>query len=87
MILYVDESENEEDISIIFDAFNKTDFEDRIIDRISTYNNVQAIMPRDSQKEPGLQFVDNICSILRLHKSGTDKHKFYPLIEKWIKEV
>lgn len=77
----------EEDISIIFDAFNKTDFEDRIIDRISTYNNVQAIMPRDSQKEPGLQFVDNICSILRLHKSGTDKHEFYPLIEKWIKEV
>ena len=74
-------------ISIIFDTFNKSDFEDRIIDRISSYGNVQAIMARDSQIEPGLQLVDNMRSILRLHKSDSDKYGFYPMIEKWVREV
>lgn len=75
------------DISIIFDTFNKQDFEKRIIDRISTYGNVQAIMPRDSQIEAGLQYVDNICSIIRHHLSGTDKNEFYTLIEDWVREA
>lgn len=79
--------EIDEDISIIFDGFNIREFDQRIVDRISTYGNVQAIMPRDSQKEPGLQFVDNMCSILRLHRSQSDDHGFYPMIEKWVKEV
>lgn len=77
----------EEDFSIIFDTFNKKDFEDRIIERISSYKNVQAIMARDSQVEPGLQLVDNMCSILRLHKSELDKYGFYPMIEDWVREV
>ena len=77
----------EDDISIIFDTFNKQDFEKRIADRISTYGNVQAIMPRDSQLEPGLQYVDNICSIIRHHLSGTDNNKFYELIETWVRDA
>jgi len=54
---------------------------------IISYQNVQAIMSMDSQKEAGLQFVDNICSVVRLHKSGTDEFGFYKLIEKHVKEV
>ena len=76
-----------DDISIIFDTFNKNDFEERIIDRISSYKNVQAIMPRDSQKEPGLQFVDNLCSVIRLYKSDSDEYGFYDIIRKYVKEV
>ena len=76
-----------EDISIIFDAFNKTDFESRIVQSISEHRNVQAIMPRDSQLEPGLQYIDNICSTLRLMKSNNDKFEFYQYIENWVKEV
>ena len=68
-------------------AFNKRDFEEHILDRISSYSNVQAIMPRDSQKEPGLQFVDNLCNIIRLNKSGTDQYNFYEYIKEWIVEV
>ena len=77
----------EEDVSIVFDTFNKSDFEKRIVDLITGYPNVQAIMPRDSQKEEGLQFVDNLCSIIRLHLSGTDKDNFYQLIAEKVKEV
>ena len=43
----------ENDFSIIFDTFNKKDFEDCIVDRLSSYKNVQAIMPRDSQNVNG----------------------------------
>ena len=77
----------EQDISIIFDSFNKEDFETRIIDRISTYSNVQAIMARDSQLEHGLQLVDNMCSIIRLHMSNTDDYGFYEMIKNWVTEV
>ena len=77
----------DENMSIIFDAFNKQDFEDRIIERISGYINVQAIMPRDSQKEAGLQIVDNLCSIMRMHVSGTDIYDFYSMVKDWVQNV
>lgn len=77
----------EESIDIIFDTFNKRDFEARIIERVSTYDNVRTITSKDSQIEPGLQLVDNMCSILRMKKSGNDKHDFYLLIEDWVREV
>lgn len=77
----------EEEVSIIFDRFNKRNFEEKIVDRLSGCSNVQAIMPRDSQKEPGLQFVDNLCSILRMNKSSVDDNNFYRIIKKWVQEV
>ena len=52
-----------------------------------SYPNAQAIMPRDSQKEPGLQYVDNLCSVIRLHKSDSDEYGFFNYIEKWIIEL
>ena len=41
----------------------------------------------DSQLEEGLQFIDNICSIIRLNKTHNDKYNFYKLIERFINEV
>ena len=49
-----------EDIEIIFDSFNKSDFERNIIDRINKCSNVLNIQSRDSFDEPGIQFVDNL---------------------------
>ena len=77
----------EANVSVIFDSFNKADFETRIIKRMSEYSNVQAIMARDSQLEGGLQFVDNMCSVIRMKVSDSDKHGFYPMIEKWVQKV
>lgn len=77
----------EEEISVIFDTFNKKDFEKRIIDGISPYSNVKDIMSCDSQREEGLQLVDNMCSIMRLHLSGMDDYGFYELIKGWVRQV
>ena len=41
----------------------------------------------NSHLEEGLQFIDNLCSVIRLHKSKTDKFNFYTKIEKFIKEI
>ena len=69
------------DVDVIFDTFNKATFEDRIITEISALPNVQAISPRDSQREAGLQFIDNVCSAIRLHKTGIDIYRFYEIIK------
>ena len=76
-----------DDISIIFDTFNMFLFEEKIVRAISKLSHVQAIMSCDSQAEPGLQFIDNICSVLRRYKATSQKDQFYMLIEKHIKEV
>ena len=76
-----------EDVSIIFDKFNLPTFETRIVQTISKYKNVQAIMPQDSQIEPGLQFADNICSILRHKKTTNTANEYYKLLENKIREV
>ena len=70
----------DQDISIIFDTFNKPDFEDNIINTIKLHSNVLSIIPCDSRNEPGLQFVDNLCSVIRLNKSKKE-NDFYSLIE------
>ena len=44
-------------------------------------------MPRNSQKEEGLQFVDNLCSVVRHYKSGTDDNHMYELIANNVQEV
>ena len=76
-----------EDIDIIFDTFNKRDFEQDIIECISGCPNVKSIRPCDSQKEAGIQFVDNLCSVFRLHKTNRDEMDFYSLIEPYVTEV
>ena len=77
----------EEDVSIVFDSFGKTDFEARIIESVLHLNNVNDVTPGNSEKVHGLQFADNICSVIRLHKSGDSKDMYFQLIEKMIREV
>ena len=51
--------------TIVFDRFGKQAFENNIVDSASTTKTVVDIYPQDSQQEPGLQFVDNICSVCK----------------------
>ena len=77
-----------EDINIIFDSFNKKDFELNIKQTILKFKNVKSIIPKDSQIVHGLQFIDNICSVIRLHISKAEQARsFYPLIKNMIKEI
>lgn len=75
------------DLNIIFDTFNKQDFESNIINTISSFPSVLSIESCDSQKNPGLQFVDNLCSACRHHLDNDDPNKFYDIISEKIKEV
>ena len=74
------------DVDIIFDSFNKCDFENRIITEISLHNHVLSICSKESFAEEGLQFIDNICSCIRLYKSNLNKD-FYQMIETNIIEL
>lgn len=73
-------------VEIIFDTFNKADFEHNIIDHISKHSHVLDIKAMDSRSEAGLQFIDNICSVIRLSKydKGND---FYQLIQENLIEI
>lgn len=75
-----------DDIDIIFDAFNKQDFETKIIESIKINKNVISIQPRDSFDEAGIQFVDNLCSAIR-HSLSDDKNEFYLLIKENVIQV
>ena len=77
----------EYDIDIVFDTFNKPDFNAKIVSEIEKIPSVISIVPGDSILNPGLQFVDNICSTIRLHKSEKDIYDFYNLIEKIVREI
>ena len=77
----------EEETTVIFDGFNKRDFEDKIVESASIVENVVEIYPKDSQSEAGLQFVDNICSVLRKNKSNDDPWNFYRIIKDKVVEI
>lgn len=74
-------------IDVIFDSFRKDNFETDIIEGMMAFNNVSNIQPCKSELEPGLQYIDNICSVLRRHKSGIDEDHFYEIIENMVTEV
>lgn len=74
-------------ISIIFDRFNKPDFENRIVESFADNSKIETIIAGDSQLVHGLQFVDNLCSVIRLHKSDCDEEGFYDILSDVIKEV
>ena len=75
------------DIDVVFDGFSKNEFVNNIRDLLMSLNNVNSATPGDSQLVPGLQFVDNVCSVVRRYKSGTDKYGFYEIIKHNVKEV
>ncbi|MBO5517028.1 MAG: DUF3800 domain-containing protein [Firmicutes bacterium] len=72
---------------IVFDGFGKADFEKDIMDAFKDDPRVLSIRPADSQTEHGLQFVDNICSTVRLHKSEMDMDNYFDIIRDIAKEV
>lgn len=74
------------DIEVIFDAFNKTDFENRIVEHIGEKNNILSIEPRNSYDEPGIQFVDNLCSVIRLSYLDS-KNNYYQIIKDKVTQV
>lgn len=74
------------DIDIIFDSFNKVDFEQKIIESISQHSNVISIQSRNSFDEPGIQFVDNLCSVIRLSYLDS-KNYYYSIIENKVIQV
>lgn len=76
----------DKDIDIIFDSFNKKDFHTKIVESISLNKNVLSITPQDSRLECGLQFIDNICSSIRLFKANSNL-TFYEYIKENTKEV
>ena len=75
-----------EPIDVVFDAFNKKDFEKKIILSILPMDNIEKIAPGDSVLEPGLQFVDNICGAIRLSKSNKDEWEFFDIFRHYCKE-
>lgn len=74
-------------VEVLFDRFRINSFEKDIIKKLSSLSNVVSASPVDSQKEYGIQFVDNLCSAIRLKKTENDTEDFYTLIDKWVKEV
>lgn len=75
------------ELDVIFDTFNKKDFESNIIKAISSLPLVKSIASCDSQKNPGLQYVDNLCSTCRHHLANDDPNNFYDIIKEKIREV
>ena len=74
-------------VDVVFDRFNKKDFEMHIIGTLISFNKDSSALATDSQTEIGLKYVDNLCSVVRLKKTNQDEHDFYTLIEKRTKEV
>ena len=71
------------EIHVVFDSFNKKDFERRIVSVSSVIPNVLSVTAKDSMDDPGIQFADNICSVLRTHLSGKSSC-FYDIIKERI---
>ena len=77
----------EQETEIVYDTFNKHDFENRINVTIAPFSHVVSVRAADSRTEAGLQFVDNICSVIRLYESGKDRYAFYQIIAKRVKMI
>ena len=71
---------------IVFDQFGIDSFEESIAKSIAG-GCIESVVPRDSQTEAGLQFIDNICSAIRLYKSSNDTYDFYDIIKDIVVEV
>ncbi len=75
------------EVEVVFDRFNKKDFEESIVKKLLSFPHVLSAKPEDSQNEVGIQFADNLCSVIRLYKTNSDSYKFYEVVEQFVKEV
>ena len=76
-----------EKTEIIFDGFGIESFENDIINSVQVYPHVEHAKAADSQNEAGLQFVDNLCSVVRRHISADEKDYFFDMIAYKVKGV
>ena len=74
-------SEIKDEVAVYFDSFKKKDFEDNIKETISKLDNVILVDNKDSLNSKGIQFADNICSVIRRHLSNIDENQYYNIIE------
>lgn len=74
-------------IDVIFDSLPNKNSINCVIDNLARLKNIASIKPADSQLTPGLQYVDNLCSVIRLHISQYDKNDFYELIKNNTRKV
>lgn len=74
-------------VSVVYDSFNNLKFERKINNELSRMNNVDIVVAKDSQEEHGLQFADNLCSVIRLHLSKNDKYNYYGKIASKVIKV
>jgi len=76
-----------EQIDVIFDKFGIAEFEQQIQTKIKKHTHVNSISPMNSHEEPGLKYVDNLCSVIRRYLSRDDQYDFYRQIENIVVEV
>ena len=74
-------------VSVVFDSFNNPRFEAKIIEKLCELDNVIDVKPKNSQDEPGIKFVDNLCGTIRLHIMKRDYNNFYKYISFNVVEI
>ena len=79
LLLSIVENVDESDIVIVYDWFKNKMFEDLINRSILNNEDISDIKAGDSQKYHGLQYIDNICSAIRLKESGMNDI-FYDIV-------
>ena len=72
---------NDELTIIVFDSFGNRKFDQKIINQISKMDNVKSIKSDFSFNNKGLQFADNVCSVIRKHLSNIDTNNYYDIID------
>ncbi len=77
----------DQNIDVIFDEFKNKKFEDSIVNTFIDFENVNSITPRNSQEVPGLQFADNVCSVVRLYVTASDENDYFSHIESIVRSV
>ena len=77
----------EEQTDIFFDCFNNQSFENAIIKKLESIQNVRQSSPTVSETDKGIILIDNICSVLRLHLTHKDKNRVHDLISQNIKKI
>ena len=73
----------DEDIELYFD---NTEFNDEVIREVSKCKNVIKIEPKESFACHGIQFIDNICSVIRMNETK-EQNGYYELIKNNVKIV
>ena len=68
-------------IDIVFDEFKNLSFEHNIIGSVGILSNVLSIKSADSQLITGLQFADNLCSVIRMYLSKDDSNNYFDIIK------